>query len=122
MSLTVFFALCILGMDFLIYFFFKLVYGEKRRVPPRRLPAEYYNDSSSVSGKSASSPLHLVPARKPRLSQAKRILSMPAPKIDPRGNTEVKRLPDAGMLFRNFGELLAQRRIASSLAQAKPRQ
>lgn len=33
-----FFALCILSIDFKIYFFFKLVYGEKRRAKPRRLP------------------------------------------------------------------------------------
>jgi len=44
MSLTVFFALCILGIDFMIYFFFKLVYGEKRRAKRRRLPPGYYND------------------------------------------------------------------------------
>ncbi|HKD52331.1 MAG TPA: hypothetical protein VKB90_16105, partial [Candidatus Acidoferrum sp.] len=33
-----FFALCILSIDFKICFFFKLVYGEKRRAKPRRLP------------------------------------------------------------------------------------
>jgi hypothetical protein len=36
-SLTVFFALCVLGADFMIYFFFKLLYGEKYRTRPRRL-------------------------------------------------------------------------------------
>ena len=39
MSLTVFLAICILGCDFLLYFLFQLVYGEKRRKVSRRPPA-----------------------------------------------------------------------------------
>jgi hypothetical protein len=39
MSLNVFLAFCILGCDFLIYFLFQWVYGEKRRKHARRLAA-----------------------------------------------------------------------------------
>lgn len=35
MSLMVFLALSILGCDFLLYFLFQWVYGEKRRKHPR---------------------------------------------------------------------------------------
>jgi hypothetical protein len=37
MSLTVFLAICVLGCDFLLYFLFQWVYGEKRRNRLRRL-------------------------------------------------------------------------------------
>jgi len=63
MSLTVFFAFCILGIDFMIYFFFKLVYGEKRRAKRRRLPPGYYNDGSSR--KTIVLPLFRCRAKKP---------------------------------------------------------
>jgi hypothetical protein len=36
MALMVFLAFCILGCDFLLYFLFQWVYGEKRRKHPRR--------------------------------------------------------------------------------------
>lgn len=49
MSLTIFLALCILSIDFLIYFFFKLTYAEKHRAKPRRLPREFYTDTSRSS-------------------------------------------------------------------------
>jgi hypothetical protein len=39
MSLTVFLALCILGIDFMIYMFFQWTYGEKRRAISRQLAA-----------------------------------------------------------------------------------
>lgn len=41
-NVTVFFALCVLGADFIIYFFFKLLYGEKFQTRLRRLPREPY--------------------------------------------------------------------------------
>ena len=49
MSLTVFFALCVLGADFMIYFFFKLLYRERHRTRPRRLPREYYSKEEKTS-------------------------------------------------------------------------
>jgi hypothetical protein len=36
MALMVFLAFCILGCDFLLYFLFQWVYGEKRRKHSRR--------------------------------------------------------------------------------------
>jgi hypothetical protein len=57
-SLTVFFALCVLGADFMIYFFFKLLYREKYRTRPRRLPHEYYSKEEKTS------PVYWSPARK----------------------------------------------------------
>jgi len=39
MSVTVFLALCILGMDFLIYALFEWTYGEKRSALARRIAA-----------------------------------------------------------------------------------
>jgi len=66
MSLTVFFALCILGADFLVYFFFKLVYGEKKRVGPRRLPSDYYSETRSSRGRGRPA---LSSVRPPHLTQ-----------------------------------------------------
>ncbi|HYL86525.1 MAG TPA: hypothetical protein VE263_20035 [Candidatus Angelobacter sp.] len=48
MSLTVFLALCILGIDFMIYAFFQWTYGDKRRAQARQLAAlktAYQNQS-----------------------------------------------------------------------------
>jgi len=39
MSLIVFLALCILGVDFLIYVFFQWTYGDKRNALNRQLAA-----------------------------------------------------------------------------------
>lgn len=58
MSLTVFFALCVLGADFMIYLFFKLLYSEKYRTRPRRVPREYDSEEEQTS------PLYRSPARK----------------------------------------------------------
>ena len=39
MSLNVFMAICILGIDFLIYVFFQWTYGDKRRAMARKIAA-----------------------------------------------------------------------------------
>jgi hypothetical protein len=39
MSLTIFLALCILGIDFMIYALFQWIYGEKRRAFARQIAA-----------------------------------------------------------------------------------
>jgi hypothetical protein len=39
MSLTLFLALCILGLDFVIYAFFQWMYGDKRSALARQLAA-----------------------------------------------------------------------------------
>jgi hypothetical protein len=122
MSLTVFFALCILGIDFLIYFFFKLIYGEKHRAHPRRLPPEYYDDSYSGRRKSRSSSLYLVPGKKNDPGRAKGILSMPSPQLNRSGEGTRRRRQDAGVPPRNFAEMLAYRRATARFAQVKLRQ
>jgi len=66
MSFTVFFALCILGADFLIYFFFKMAYDEKKSVGPRRLPPDYYSETRSSRGSGRPA---LSGARTPHLTQ-----------------------------------------------------
>jgi hypothetical protein len=66
MSFTVFFALCILGADFLIYFFLKMAYGEKNRIGPRRLPPEYYSETRSSRGSGRPA---LSSTRAPHLTQ-----------------------------------------------------
>lgn len=39
MSLTVFLALCILGLDFMLYMLFQWTYGDKRRAIARKVDA-----------------------------------------------------------------------------------
>ena len=39
MSLTVFIALCILGLDLLVYVFFQRIYGDKRNAVARQVAA-----------------------------------------------------------------------------------
>jgi hypothetical protein len=58
MSLTVFLALCILGLDFMIYVLFKLLYGDRRSVIARRVAAQREAARAEASG------LFLVPAKK----------------------------------------------------------
>ena len=76
MSITVFYALCILSIDFMIYFFFKLVYGEKRRAKPRRLPSEYYDGGSRTSRTTKPSSLYLASKQKGQPPAANRVLTM----------------------------------------------
>jgi hypothetical protein len=58
MGLTVFFALCILGLDFMIYVLFKLLYGDRRSVIARRVAAQREAARAEAAG------LIFVPARK----------------------------------------------------------
>lgn len=117
MSITAFFAVCILSIDFMIYFFFKLVYAEKHRAKPRRLPTQYYDDEFSA-GCSESCPAQLVPARKNRLARAMNVLSMPTAKVKLPGSTERKQQQDDAASPRNSAELLAHRGIVSSHVRA----
>ncbi|HET8922337.1 MAG TPA: hypothetical protein VFN26_04995 [Candidatus Acidoferrum sp.] len=80
MSLTVFLALCVLGVDIMIYFFFKLVYGERHRNRPRRSPPHFYSrPAQSKREKMQTSSVYVVPAPKSRLSQAGRVIPMRQP-------------------------------------------
>jgi hypothetical protein len=58
MSLTVFLALCILGLDFMIYVLFKLLYGDRRSVVARRVAAQREAARAEAAG------LTFVPATK----------------------------------------------------------
>jgi hypothetical protein len=58
MSLTVFLALCILGLDFMTYFLFKLIYGDRRSVIARRVAAQRAAARAEAAG------LTYVPAKK----------------------------------------------------------
>lgn len=108
MSITAFFAVCILSIDFMIYFFFKLVYGEKHRAKPRRLPSEYYSASSA----------YLVPARKDRPTRTGNILSMPPGKPQLSGAKALAEQRNAVTPSGDSAELAAHRRIVSLYAHA----
>jgi hypothetical protein len=59
MSLTIFLALCILSLDFMIYVLFKLLYGDRRSAITRRVAAQRKAAQAEAAG------LIFVPARKP---------------------------------------------------------
>lgn len=82
-SLTVFIALCVLGADFLVYFFFKLTFSEKYRSHPRRLPPHYY------STKEQTPALYRLSERKSGSSFTGRVVPLPQPshKNDPGATT-----------------------------------
>jgi hypothetical protein len=77
MSLTVFLALCILGLDFMIYVLFKLLYGDRRSLIVRRVAAQREAARAEAAG------LTLVRARK-----ASSIREMPDQSADQRFTTE----------------------------------
>jgi hypothetical protein len=58
MSLIIFLALCILGLDFMIYVLFKLFFGDKRSVIARRVAAQRNAARAEAAG------LIYVPAHK----------------------------------------------------------
>jgi len=58
MSLTIFLALCILGLDFMIYFLFKLFFGDRRSLIARRVAAHREAARAEAAG------LIFAPARK----------------------------------------------------------
>jgi hypothetical protein len=58
MSLTIFLALCILGLDFMIYVLFKLFYGDRRSLIARRVAEQRKAAQAEAAG------LIFVPAGK----------------------------------------------------------
>ena len=92
MSLTVFFAVCILSIDFMIYFFFKLVYGEKRDGKRRRLPPGYYTDDFPSNRRTLPSALHSDPAPKNKPDGPKRVLTMPQKLESPATNGQLRHI------------------------------
>jgi hypothetical protein len=75
MSLTIFLALCILGLDFMTYVLFALTYGDRRSVIARRVAAQ------REAARAESSGLFLVSARKnaPARQEPENSPSSPAP-------------------------------------------
>lgn len=63
MSLTVFLALCILGLDFMIYVSFKLTLSDRRSVIARRVAAH----RAAVQAESAG--LFVIPAKQTTIRQ-----------------------------------------------------
>jgi hypothetical protein len=61
MSLTIFLALCILGLDFMIYVLFKLFYGDRRSLIARRVAEQRKAAEAEAAG------LIFVPAGKSAL-------------------------------------------------------
>jgi len=59
MSLTIFLALCILSLDFMVYVLFKLFYGDRRSAIARRVAAQRKVAQAEAAG------LIFVPAPKP---------------------------------------------------------
>ncbi len=59
MSLTIFLALCVLGLDFMFYFLFKLTFSDRRSLIARRVAAQ------RVAARAESAGLFFVPANKP---------------------------------------------------------
>lgn len=55
----------------MIYFFFRLLYSEKRRTRPRQLPREYYSKEQKTS------PLYYSLAPKSHISPRARIIILP---------------------------------------------
>jgi hypothetical protein len=77
MSLTIFLAICILGMDFMIFVLFKWLYGEKKRKRLRRSarrthsagsqpPVHYVYGSGKSQTRTDRASLRVIPGR-PRI-------------------------------------------------------
>ena len=63
MSLTLFLAFCILGLDFMIYVLFKLLFGDRRSLIARRVAAQRRAAEAEATRAEASG-LIFVPAEK----------------------------------------------------------
>jgi len=71
MSLTIFLALCILGLDFMIYVLFKLFYGDRRSLIARRVAEQRKSaPPSSEPRQSAGSRTPSGRSRRPFASSA----------------------------------------------------
>jgi hypothetical protein len=103
MSVTVFLAFCILGCDFLLYVLYQFTYGEKRRGLSRRSKAP----KRTVVNQPHARPF-LVASQRGVTARGQRHPSM-------RQRNVREEAPDP----RQFSEVRAYRRIASSFAQAK---
>jgi hypothetical protein len=78
MSLIVFLALCILGVDFLIYAFFQWIYGDKRNALNRQLD-EYKNAPKERSPRPFLVASHQTGLRFPSLGMRGQSYNIPKP-------------------------------------------
>lgn len=105
MSFNVFIAICVAGLDFLIYFLYQWVLGEKRRerlhraISRQRAEAGQGGQSSLVATQSRSA------AARPVIAMERRGPKAPS--------------PDG--LSKKYTEELVYRRLAASFAHPKPR-
>jgi hypothetical protein len=109
MPLTIFLALCTLGCDFLLFFLFQWVYGEKRRL--RRLPPRRHLYREGNSSDLVVLPASTTSSSQPNLSSTRALLS---------SSRAFYRTPFISSEPR-LREQLAYRRIASSLAPTRSR-
>jgi hypothetical protein len=70
MSLNIFFTLCILGIDFMIYAFFQWTYGDKRRAVARKIAA-IRNASPPPPRPFVISPQQPAPSPEPQIHRAR---------------------------------------------------
>jgi hypothetical protein len=110
MTFNIFLALCILGCDFLIYFLYQWIYGEKYRSRPRRRALQHTDTESRTS------PLFLVTSNKNRAHGRVRshTIEEPFPKKGSSGSGQLR--------FRgSYNEQLAYRRLTASFVEARAR-
>jgi len=104
MSFTVFLTLCVLGCDFLIYFFYEWAFGERRRDLMRRGASRRRVEAlAGTQPRCAATPRQSPAAGSVLMMSAKR-----PRQVSPR-------------ISNPCNEALAYRRIAASFAQLKPR-
>jgi hypothetical protein len=101
MSLTIFLAICILGIDVLIYFLYEWAFGESERIRKRR------NSRFAVN---AGQPLDA--------HQIHQSSEIPARVVEM--NYKPQRREDTAQP-NSYREAMAYRRLAASFAPAKPR-
>jgi len=73
MALTVFFALCILGIDFMIYVLFQWTWGDKRRFIARQVAAHRRQFDAQSGPPSSSHRRKLFPTHRAAPAQNRRI-------------------------------------------------
>lgn len=105
MSLNIFIALCVLGLDVLIYFLFQWVLGENRRERLQRAVAR--QRAEAVQGTQS----------RPATTSTKGAAARSVIAMD-RKEPKASRAEDSS---RKYGEELVYRRLAASFAHPKPR-
>ena len=92
MSLTIFLALCILSLDFMIYFLFKLLYGDRRSVIARRVAAQREAARAEAAGLIFVPAKKIVPLRMEPNPSAHARTSKTRPRKSVTSNSDTKRI------------------------------